>query len=77
MIGLFIALATATPVVASSDPDAVVRCVRESITGSLSTSRRVCHTVGEWRRVRRDANDEARRNIQPGTLNELNKDPTG
>ena len=77
MLGLVIALAAAAPAATTDDPDAVVRCVRESVTGSLSTSRRVCHTVGEWRHIRSDANDEARRNIQPGTLNEYNKDPTG
>ena len=77
MLGLILALASATPVAVMDDPDAVVRCVRESVTGSLSTTRRVCHTVGEWRKIRSDANDEARRNIVPGTLNELNKDPTG
>ena len=43
------------------DPDTVVRCVREDVTGSISTTRRVCHTVGEWRRIRSDANDEANR----------------
>lgn len=77
MLGFIIAMAAATPVVATDDPDSVVRCVRESITGSLSTTRRVCHTVGEWRRIRSDANDEARRNAVPGTLNDLNNDPKG
>lgn len=71
---LLIALmaASATPVAATDNPDNVVRCVRESVTGSLSTTRRVCHTVGEWKKIRSDANDEVRRNMQPGTLNELN-----
>ena len=73
MLGFLMALAAATPVAATDNPDAVVRCVREEITGSLVSTRRVCHTVGEWRRIRNDSNDEARRNIQPGTLNDLNK----
>ena len=64
--------AAATPVATTNDPDAVVRCVRESVTGSLSTTRRVCHTVGEWNKIRSDANDEVRRNMQPGTLNDQN-----
>ena len=72
MIGLFIALAAATPVATTDDPDAVVRCVRETVTGSLSTTRRVCHTVGEWKKIRSDANDEVRRNMQPGTTNDQN-----
>lgn len=61
----FAAAAAADPATPAVDPDSVVRCVRESVTGSLTTSRRVCHTVGEWRRIRRDANDEARRVIMP------------
>lgn len=72
MIGLLMALAAATPVAMTADPDAVVRCVRESVTGSLSTTRRVCHTVGEWKKIRSDANDEVRRNMQPGTTNDQN-----
>lgn len=72
MLGLIIALAAAAPAATTNDPDAVVRCVRESVTGSLSTTRRVCHTVGEWKKIRGDANDEVRRNMQPGTLNDQN-----
>jgi hypothetical protein len=54
------------------DRDKVVRCVREQVTGSLVTTRRVCHTVDEWRRISASANDEVRRIVQPGTLNSLN-----
>lgn len=71
---LLIALmaASAAQVAATDNQDNVVRCVRESVTGSLSTSRRVCHTVGEWKKIRSDANDEVRRNMQPGTMNDKN-----
>lgn len=72
MVGFLIALAAASPVAATNGPDSVVRCVRENVTGSLSTTRRVCHTVGEWRKIRNDANDEVRRTMQPGTTNDQN-----
>lgn len=70
MFSMILAFAAATA--ASGDADAVVRCVREPITGSLSRTRRVCHTVGEWRKIRTDANDEARRTVQPTNLNCMN-----
>ena len=60
MLALLLTLAAAAPE-AAVDPDNVVRCVRETITGSVAQTRRVCHTVGEWRRIRNDANDEAYR----------------
>ncbi len=69
---LALAAAAAAPVSGQNDPDAVVRCIRELVIGSLTNTRRVCHTVGEWRRIHSDANDEARRIIQPGTLNDKN-----
>lgn len=62
MISVVLALAAATPAV---DPENVVRCVRETVTGSLSRTRRVCHTVGEWRTINRDASREADRVIMP------------
>ena len=55
--------APATPV----DPLDKVRCVRETVTGSLVSSRKVCHTIREWRRISGDAEEEARRITQPGT----------
>lgn len=54
------------------DPLDKVRCVREQVTGSLASTRRVCNTEREWRRIRRDGESEARRISQPGTANALN-----
>lgn len=65
MLALVALAAAAAQPAPAVDPDSVVRCVRESVTGTLSTSRRVCHTVGEWRKIRRDSNDEARRVVMP------------
>jgi hypothetical protein len=66
--------ATAAPATtpAPADPLEKVKCIREPVTGSLVSTRKVCHTEGEWRRIRNDAESEARRIIQPGTLNERN-----
>jgi hypothetical protein len=75
VIGIFFALATATssaPAVSNSDSDNAVRCVREDVTGSLARTRKVCHTVGEWRRISAASNDEVRRIVQPGTANGQN-----
>jgi hypothetical protein len=44
-----------------------VKCVRENVTGSLVSTRKVCHTIREWRRISDDAQDETRRIRQPGT----------
>jgi hypothetical protein len=44
-----------------------LKCIRESVTGSLVTSRKVCHTMREWNRISGDAQEEARRVTQPGT----------
>jgi hypothetical protein len=74
---LVLLLATAAPDAgpafpATNDPNEKVRCVREKVTGSLIQSRKVCHTEREWRRIRNDAEGEARRITQPGTLNDRN-----
>lgn len=61
--------ATAKP----ADPLQKVRCVREQVTGSIALVRKVCHTIAEWNAINRDGNSEARRIIQPGTMNELNQ----
>lgn len=64
------ASATATPAATPAepvDPLDKVKCVRENVTGSLVSSRKVCHTVREWRRINGDAVEEARRITQPGT----------
>ncbi len=53
----------------ATEPDNMVRCVREDVIGSLVQTRRTCHTVGEWRSLRARADDEARRIIQPGDPN--------
>jgi hypothetical protein len=66
------AAATGPVFPATDDPNEKVRCVREKVTGSLIQSRKVCHTEKEWRRIRNDAESEARRITQPGTLNERN-----
>ncbi len=54
------------------DPLQKVRCIREQVTGSLVATRRVCHTLAEWRAISNDGNTEARRIVQPGTLNDYN-----
>jgi hypothetical protein len=70
---LLLASASATPAFpATTDPLEKVKCVREQVTGSLVSTRKVCHTEREWRRIRNDAESEARRIIKPGTLNDLN-----
>ncbi len=70
---LVLASATATPAFPeTSDPLEKVKCVREQVTGSLVSTRKVCHTEREWRRIRNDAETETRRIIQPGTMNDRN-----
>jgi hypothetical protein len=44
----------------------VVKCVREDVIGSLARKQKVCHTLREWQAIRRNAEDESRRIIQPG-----------
>ena len=62
-------VATVSPPV-SDNPLDKVRCVREQITGSLASTRKVCHTEREWRRIHDDAEDEARRLLQPGWMSD-------
>jgi hypothetical protein len=70
---LFLASTTATPAFpATTDPMEKVKCVREQVTGSLVSTRKVCHTEKEWRRIRNDAETETRRIIQPGNMNDKN-----
>lgn len=70
---LFLATATATPAFPeTTDPMEKVKCVREQVTGSLVSTRKVCHTEKEWRRIRNDAESEARRIMQPGNMNDRN-----
>jgi hypothetical protein len=38
------------------------------VLGSLVEKRRVCHTVGEWRRIHRDASLETQRVLEDGTI---------
>lgn len=61
------AAAPATATTVSPDPLDKVKCVRENVTGSLVSTRKVCHTIREWRRISDDAQDESRRIRQPGT----------
>jgi hypothetical protein len=68
---LALAAATSTPAFPqTADPLEKVRCVREQVTGSLVQSRKVCHTEREWRRIQNDAQEEGRRIIRPGNLND-------
>jgi hypothetical protein len=70
---LLLASTTATPAFPeTTDPMEKVKCVREQVTGSLVNTRKVCHTEKEWRRIRNDAEGEARRITQPGNLNDKN-----
>jgi hypothetical protein len=69
---ILLVFASATATTASTpaepvDPLDKVKCVRETVTGSLVSTRKVCHTVREWRRIAGDAGEEARRITQPGT----------
>ncbi len=69
---IVLALSSATaaptsPTPVSADPLDKVKCVRENVTGSLVSTRKVCHTIREWRRISDDAQDETRRIRQPGT----------
>ena len=72
-VTLFILAAAATTATSAPaapapvDPLDRVKCVREEITGSLVSSRKVCHTEREWRVIRGTAEQEARRITQPGT----------
>jgi hypothetical protein len=66
---LIMAAAVAQQKPESTDPLDKERCIREDVTGSLITKRKVCHTEREWRQIRGDAESEARRINQPGNLN--------
>ena len=68
---LVMAASTAQPTEPANPLDKV-RCIREDVTGSLVSKRKVCHTEREWRRIKGDAESEARRITQPGNLNDLN-----
>ena len=57
----------------SMSSDNVVRCARENITGSLARTRRVCHTVGEWRRIQKAAQVEVDRVIEDGVIRPVNR----
>ena len=72
---ILLTMAATTPqsVPESADPLDKVRCVREDVTGSLVSKRKVCHTEREWRQIRGNAESEARRITQPGNLNDLNR----
>ena len=69
--GILLILATATegaPAAAAAiDPLDKVKCVRESVTGSLVQTKKTCHTEREWRRIRSDSEQEARRITQPAS----------
>ena len=72
---VFLVFATAAAMPAfpeTSDPLQKVKCVREQVTGSLVSTRKVCHTEKEWRRIRDDAETETRRITQPGNMNDKN-----
>lgn len=70
---LIMAAATAQAAPEPANPLDKVRCIREEVTGSLVAKRKVCHTEREWRRIKGDAEGEARRITQPGNLNDLNR----
>jgi len=75
LVPLLLAAATTQPAQAAPqpvDPLDKVRCIREEVTGSLVSKRKACHTEREWRRIRSDAESEARRITQPGNLNDKN-----
>ncbi len=71
-VSFIFASAAAAPGAVPADPLEKVKCVREQVTGSLVSTRKVCHTVREWNRIHSDAETETRRIVQPGTLNDLN-----
>ena len=63
------AAASQDPAALAADSGSQVRCVRETVIGSLVAKRKVCHTQEEWRHIRENNNDEARRVFQPGNFN--------
>lgn len=68
-----LASTTATPAFPkTTDPLEKVRCVREQVTGSLVSTRKVCHTLREWNRIHNDVESELRRITQPGNMNDKN-----
>lgn len=57
-----------TDPVDQADPLDRVKCVREPVIGSLTRSRKVCHTLREWNAIRDRAADETARFTQPGWI---------
>jgi hypothetical protein len=72
LIILASATASAATAVVPADPLDKVKCVRESVTGSLVQTKKVCHTEREWRAIRSNAEEEARRITRPGSPNVAN-----
>ncbi len=70
MIATSAATAAAVPTTAgpsgTADPLDTMKCVRETVTGSVAATRKVCHTLREWQMIRDSAQQEARRIVQPG-----------
>lgn len=66
LLSLAVPTALAASAPATIDPLDKVKCVREDVTGSLVQSKKVCHTEREWRAIRNDAEEEARRITRPG-----------
>jgi len=56
------------PASTAVDPDQRMRCKTEEITGSLAGHRRVCHTVGEWRRLEETALRDATAAVDHGVV---------
>ncbi|MGF7169734.1 hypothetical protein FHS91_001403 [Sphingobium xanthum] len=54
------------------DPRDTVKCVREDVIGSIARKQKVCHTLREWEAIRRNAETESRRIIQPGAATQSN-----
>ena len=50
---------------AKTDPLEKVRCVKEQITGSLMSTRRICHTERDWSRIGDASQDEVGRLAAP------------
>jgi hypothetical protein len=71
--GILLILASATEAAPAAarpvDPLDKVKCVREDVIGSLVQTRKACHTEREWRVIRRNAEEEARRIIRPANPN--------
>lgn len=61
----------------ASDHPNYIRCIEESVTGSLARRVKTCRTNEEWARVNAQGNDEARSLVEPTQRGFTNGLPPG